>query len=101
MHDEIMPISGRINDPFKGWGATLVDSLDTLWIMGMKDEFNEAVEAASKINFTADTSTGQINIFETIIRYLGGLISAYELGGCNNKVLLDKGMALTRLEDVF
>ena len=27
---------------FGGLGATLVDSLDTLWLMGLKDEFQKA-----------------------------------------------------------
>jgi len=50
-HDEMMPLQATQNipgtrriayrDPFAGWGATLVDSLDTLWIMGMKEEFDE------------------------------------------------------------
>lgn len=38
-HDELRPISGGINDKWGGHGVTLIDSLDTLWIMGMKDEF--------------------------------------------------------------
>ena len=41
--DEVKPISGGNKNPFNGWGATLVDSLDTLWMMGMTDEFDEAV----------------------------------------------------------
>jgi len=50
-HDEIMPLQATQNvpgttriayrDPFAGWGATLVDTLDTLWIMGMREEFDE------------------------------------------------------------
>jgi hypothetical protein len=41
-HDELKPISGRASDNWGGIGCTLVDSLDTLWLMGMKDEFDEA-----------------------------------------------------------
>lgn len=29
-------------DDFGGVGATVVDSLDTLWLMGLKDEFKAA-----------------------------------------------------------
>jgi mannosyl-oligosaccharide alpha-1,2-mannosidase len=39
MRDELSPISGRGRDTFGGWAATLVDALDTLWIMDMKQEF--------------------------------------------------------------
>ncbi|KAH9909338.1 glycoside hydrolase family 47 protein [Xylariomycetidae sp. FL2044] len=78
--DELAPISGRSKDTFGGWGATLVDSLDTLWIMGFRDEFQEAVAAAATINF--ETSTLEtVNAFETTIRYLGGFLAAYDLSG--------------------
>ena len=79
-HDEIAPVTGTKKDRFGGWGATLVDGLDTLWIMGMKDEFSEAVAAAAKINFNKVPSE-EINLFETNIRYLGGFLAAYDLSG--------------------
>lgn len=78
--DELTPITGNSRNPFGGWGATLVDSLDTLWIMGMKDEFKEAVAAAYTIDFTK-SQLEQVNVFETTIRYLGGFIGAYDLSG--------------------
>lgn len=58
--------------------ASLVDSLDTLWIMGMKEEFEEAVQASMAIDLGSCT-TDTINVFETTIRHLGGLLSAYDL----------------------
>ncbi|KAJ4137529.1 hypothetical protein NW768_003116 [Fusarium equiseti] len=78
MADELSPISGGQVNPFGGWAATLVDSLDTLWIMDMRDEFNEAVAAVDKIDFTK-TELKEVNIFETNIRYLGGFLAAFEL----------------------
>ncbi|KAH7305936.1 glycosyl hydrolase family 47 protein [Stachybotrys elegans] len=79
LHDEVTPISGRPRDTFGGWGATLVDSLDTLWLMGLRDEFENAVAAVEEsISFSA-TDQSEINIFETTIRFLGGLLSAYDL----------------------
>jgi mannosyl-oligosaccharide alpha-1,2-mannosidase len=80
--DELMPISGRGNDWFGGWAATLIDSLDTLWIMDMKTEFAEATEAAARVDFSPGTSTQEVvNVFETNIRHLGGLLGAYDLSG--------------------
>lgn len=79
LKDEVTPISGKSKDTFGGWGATLIDSLDTLWIMGLKTEFNEAVEAVSKHISFETTEASQINVFETTIRFLGGLLSAYDL----------------------
>ena len=80
MKDEVAPISGGFSDLFGGWGATLVDSLDALWIMGLKKEFDEAVTAAVDIDLSQST-TQQINVFETTIRHLGGFLSAYDLSG--------------------
>lgn len=78
--DELTPISGESRNTFGGWGATLVDSLDTLWIMGLKAEFAEAVDAAVTIDFTKSQQE-EINVFETTIRYLGGFLAAYDLSG--------------------
>jgi mannosyl-oligosaccharide alpha-1,2-mannosidase len=89
--DELQPLSGTGLDTFGGWGATLVDSLDTLWIMGFKREFYEAVDAVAQIDFGNSTMT-TISVFETTIRYLGGLLSAYDLSQL--PVLLEKAIQL-------
>jgi mannosyl-oligosaccharide alpha-1,2-mannosidase len=89
MKDALKPISGMFVDQFSGWAATLVDSLDTLWMMGMRDEFYEAVEAVATIDFGKSTAS-TVNTFETCIRYLGGLIAAYDLSG--HPVLLQKAV---------
>ncbi|VUC33691.1 unnamed protein product [Clonostachys rosea] len=78
MMDELAPLSGTGKTTFGGWAATLVDSLDTLWIMGLKKEFDEATIAISAMDFSV-TNEGGINVFETTIRHLGGLLGAYEL----------------------
>lgn len=96
MHDELSPDSGLYRDPFCGWAATLVDTLDTLWIMGLKDEFEEATNAVKNIDFT--TSNRQdIPLFETVIRYLGGLIAAYDLSSGTYRILLDKAVELAEI----
>ncbi|EXJ88920.1 mannosyl-oligosaccharide alpha-1,2-mannosidase [Capronia epimyces CBS 606.96] len=92
-HDELKPISKGSADPFNGWGATLVDSLDSLWIMGLHDEFDEAVRVAGKIDFKT-SSRKDIPLFETTIRYLGGLIAAYDLSSGKYPVLLNKAVEL-------
>lgn len=91
MQDELKPVSGGGKRVFGGWAATLVDSLDSLWIMGFRDEFEEAASAAATIDFS-DTSDPAADLFETTIRYLGGLISAYDLSG--NEALLKKAREL-------
>ncbi|KAL8289266.1 hypothetical protein RB600_004616 [Gaeumannomyces tritici] len=80
-HDELEPVTKGFRDPFCGWAATLVDSMDTLWIMGMKEEFEDAYRALDKIDFTTTPYRREIPVFETIIRYLGGLLAAYDVSG--------------------
>ncbi|CAO2652756.1 Nn.00g021670.m01.CDS01 [Neocucurbitaria sp. VM-36] len=89
--DELRPVTGEAEETFGGWGATLVDSLDTLWIMGFKEEFHEAVQAVAAIDF-GKTGLKTISVFETTIRYLGGLLSAYDMS--HEPVLLDKALQL-------
>ena len=36
---------------FNGWGVTMYDSLDTLWLMGLQPEFERAVERISQADF--------------------------------------------------
>lgn len=87
LYDELAPISGTGRNTFGGWAATLVDALDTLWIMDMKEDFVRAVSATPQIDFTTSTDE-TINIFETTIRYLGGFLGAYDLSG--NELLLQR-----------
>jgi mannosyl-oligosaccharide alpha-1,2-mannosidase len=87
MHDELKPVSGGHKDVFGGWAASLIDALDTLWLMGFKEEFESALVDVAKINF-GHTNMEKVNVFETNIRHLGGLLSAYELS--KEAVLLKK-----------
>ncbi|OJJ49202.1 hypothetical protein ASPZODRAFT_61441 [Penicilliopsis zonata CBS 506.65] len=95
-HDELQPVKGGARDPFNGWGATLVDALDSLWIMGMQDEFAAAVEQVAHIDFTT-SDRKDIPLFETTIRYLGGLLGAYDVSGQQYAVLLDKAVELAEI----
>ena len=93
LQDEVAPLSGESKNGFGGWGATLVDSLDTLWIMGLKEEFAIAVSELRKIDFTANP-LDTLNVFETTIRYMGGFLSAYDVSGHTSEILLDKAIEL-------
>ncbi|KAK4186370.1 endoplasmic reticulum mannosyl-oligosaccharide 1,2-alpha-mannosidase [Podospora australis] len=91
LRDELAPITGGGKTTFGGWAATLVEALDTLWIMGLREDFAVAASAAGQLDWanTADTAA---NLFETTIRHLGGLLAAYDLSG--EKALLDKATEL-------
>ena len=90
-HDELTPVTLRGKDTFGGWAATLVDALDTLLIMGLVDEFQAVLPAVGALDW-ADTPLTSINVFETNIRYLGGLLAAYDLSG--ESVLMRKAVEL-------
>ncbi|GMK54074.1 hypothetical protein CspeluHIS016_0106600 [Cutaneotrichosporon spelunceum] len=121
-HDEIKPVSLQVSDPFNGWGASIVDTLDTLLILGLQEEYNQARPFVNQLNFHwvkgRDWSQGYIapesekdangdrwsisrdrtvgmQVFETGIRYLGGLIGAYDLSG--DKVMLDRAVDLANV----
>ncbi|KAF0894155.1 hypothetical protein E2562_034887 [Oryza meyeriana var. granulata] len=89
--DELQPQSRNGVNSFGGLGATLVDSLDTLYIMGLKDEFQRARDwVADSLSFDKDYDA---SVFETTIRVVGGLLSAYDLSG--DKVFLEKAKDIT------
>ena len=96
--DELKPVSGRGVDSWGGIGQTLVDSLDTLWMMGFHEEFHRAATwAETHLDFDKDLN---VNYFETTIRHLGGLLSAYIFS--RRPGLLLKAMDLAqRLAHVF
>ena len=91
LRDELAPVSGAGKTTFGGWAATLVDALDTLWIMDFKGDFSTAAAAAAQLDWANTTDTAA-NLFETTIRHLGGLLSAYDLSG--EGALLEKAEEL-------
>jgi hypothetical protein len=98
-HDELLPISGSFKDWVAGGiGMTIVDALDTLWIMDLKPEFKRAADwVHNSLSFNKNQF---ISAFETTIRSLGGLLSAYDLSG--DRRLLDKATDLgNRLMPIF
>ena len=88
--DEVMPVSMKPNKWF-GLGLTIVDCLDTLLLMGLKEEYALARKwVAEDLDLTQDTD---VNLFETTIRVLGGLLSAFHLSG-GDSLYRDKAVQL-------
>ncbi|TFY60511.1 hypothetical protein EVJ58_g5099 [Rhodofomes roseus] len=85
--DELKPVSEGSVDNFNGWRLTLVDGMDTMWIMGLHKEFYDALTTVAELDFHLDEGSFA-PFFETVIRYLGGLLSAYALSG--EPVLLNR-----------
>jgi mannosyl-oligosaccharide alpha-1,2-mannosidase len=57
--------------------------------MGLHDDFEEAVKAVAELDFSK-CSLLELNVFETTIRYLGGMLAAYDLSRGAYPVLLEK-----------
>ncbi|OTF80827.1 hypothetical protein BLA29_014537, partial [Euroglyphus maynei] len=66
-HDILKPIARKSYDWF-GIGLTILDSLDTLLIAGLNDEFQQALSWV-KNDLTFDVNK-DVNCFETTIRAL-------------------------------
>uniref|UniRef100_A0A8C5U0B1 alpha-1,2-Mannosidase n=11 Tax=Neoaves TaxID=3078114 RepID=A0A8C5U0B1_9PASS len=82
-HNELKPIArkGHSTNIFGNsqMGATIVDALDTLYIMGLHDEFREGQEWIDKnLDFSVNS---EVSVFEVNIRFIGGLLAAYYLSG--------------------
>ena len=77
--DELKPVSRSSHEWFN-LGLTLVDSLDTMWLMGLKEEFDAAKKWVERGMNIAENSK-DVNLFETTIRVVGGLLSTYHLSG--------------------
>eukprot|EP00924_Labyrinthula_sp_SR-Ha-C_P007913 maker-scaffold_41-snap-gene-0.29-mRNA-1 protein AED:0.00 eAED:0.00 QI:0/1/0.5/1/1/1/2/172/646 len=90
-YDSFKPRStGGVND-FGGFGFTLVDSLSTLSLMGYTEEVKSGHSFISKLietkfktileneKYKIHPSEVVVNIFETNIRVLGGLLSSIHL----------------------
>lgn len=99
--DEINPVSGTAQSFFiegHDLGLSLVEALDTLWMMELDEEFQQGVDwVKSSLDFDID---GESQVFETNIRLVGGLVSAHL--ACGDPVLLEKAKDLAdRLMKAF
>lgn len=109
--DELQPISKGYSTWFD-LGLTIVDSLDTIWLMNLKDGKKFLQQVLSENDFHAlfliefkrakdwveqmDLAKPRyVNLFEVTIRILGGLLSAHHLSG--EQVFLDKAVSVFTL----
>lgn len=83
--DELKPISKKCKNTLNA-GLTIVDSITTLYIMNLTEEYLEAREFIEK-EFKPN---GQWSLFEFIIRFVGAFISIYQLS--NDKLFLNKAV---------
>jgi mannosidase alpha-like ER degradation enhancer 2 len=98
-HDDLKPLSKTYHD----WYAepllmTPVDALDTMILMGLKDEADQTREyIATHLSFNKDFD---VQNFEITIRLLGGLLSSYQMTGDKRLLNLAEDLG-NRLLPVF
>jgi mannosidase alpha-like ER degradation enhancer 2 len=98
-HDALKPLSKRARDWYTDpLLMTPVDALDTMILMGMKDEASTTREYVAKnLSFNHDI---YVKNFEITIRLLGGLLSSYQLSGDKRLLALADDLG-TRLLPAF
>ncbi|WP_227380506.1 glycoside hydrolase family 47 protein [Haladaptatus halobius] len=87
-HDRLKPLSETYDEFFledESLGLTIIESLDTMYLMGLDEELSIAVEWIEE-NLTFDYDQ-EIQVFEATIRLVGGLIAGYK--ATENETLLD------------
>jgi glycosyl hydrolase family 47 len=98
-HDALKPLSKSYRD----WYATSlymtpVDAMDTMYLMGLKEEADKTREFVVKnLSFDHDIS---VKNFEITIRILGGLLSTYQITGDKRLLTLAEDLG-NRLLPVF
>src|SRR6266581_2087983 len=98
-HDDLKPLSKTYHDWYAGpLLMTPVDALDTMIIMGLKEEAKITREyIAGSLSFDKDV---EVKNFEITMRLLGGLLSSYQLTGDQRLLSLAEDLG-NRLLPVF
>lgn len=90
VYDPVKQVGKDLTKKPLGW--IIVDSLDTLMLMGCDEEIEDAKSWVDKeLTYDIDSS---VSVFETTIRMLGGLLSAHYLSGDDDTVYLEKAVEL-------
>lgn len=78
-HDDLSPVS-ETGHSWLNYAATLHDSIDTLYLANMTQEYERAVDWLT--SYDIQTTSPQVTkTFEYSLRILGGLLGSYSLSG--------------------
>lgn len=90
--DQLKPMSRTGEKGLCDMGLTLVDALDTMVVMDLPAPFDKSRQwVASNLTFDHQED---VNLFETTIRVVGGLLGTYDLTG--DELFLDKAQDLAK-----
>ncbi len=93
-HDELLPVSGGSREfflPKHSVGLSIVEALDTLYVMGLDAELAVAVDWLRR-NLDFGVKGDERQVFEAIIRLVGGLLAGHFATG--ESFLLDRARDL-------
>ncbi|KAJ9204530.1 CAZyme family GH47 [Paecilomyces variotii] len=76
-HDELHPVTNGYGDSRNGWGASAIDALSTALVMRLPDVVDDILNYVPTIDYS--TTSQEVSLFETTIRYLAGMLSGYDL----------------------
>ncbi|KAI3396222.1 hypothetical protein diail_360 [Diaporthe ilicicola] len=88
--DSLLPVSNSFENDRNGWGASAIDALSTALVQGNVEVVNQILDFVPTIDFSVSFNDTEVSLFETTIRYLGGLLSGYDLlKGCLSTLVND------------
>lgn len=99
--DSFHPVSKSCENNRNGWGVTAVDALSTAILMNETLIVGQILKHVASIDFSSSADGSTTNIFESTIRYMGGLMSAYDLLRgplANTSMALDTALVSSLLE---
>ena len=89
-YDSIRPVDGQGLNDWGGVNLFIIESLDTMHLMGFHDWFTQSIDyVIENTNFQRNFTS---SVFETTIRLLGGLLSAAEIS--HREELVEKATEL-------
>lgn len=90
--DEVRPISGGPGGKWGNIGIAILDTMDTLWLAGMHEEFDQGQNWVASMKLDGPANRFHTSFFEMTIRGLGGLLSSYALS--ERPIFLEKAKEL-------
>jgi len=79
--DEVRPVSGQPGGKWGDVGMSILDTMDTLWLADLHNEFDEGQKWLTSMRLDGKHNGYHTSFFEMTIRGLGGLLSTYALTG--------------------
>ena len=98
--EAIRPVGNTtFNRPWMGErsGLTLVNSMSTLWVLGLREEFNRAKEWALSDGLRLVNLPDGVQVLDLTNCYVGGLLSVHALSQANDTKFVDKAVKIAQI----